>query len=119
VGWGGVGWGGVGWGGVTYEIRIEHGSDELVPPGEGPEYLWGGEGGVQEKATAHLVELFAQQGRQDQQVVVMNPDKVVVHAHYFHQFIGKHLYGTLAVASLEMGAVEDFPASSNVPLGLP
>ena len=46
---------------------------------------------MQKEAASHLVEFFAQQRRQDQQVVVMNPDVVIIHAHDLHQLVCKNL----------------------------
>lgn len=42
---------------------------------------------MQEQTTAQAVEALAQQRWQDEQMVVMDPDKVVVHADHLNQFV--------------------------------
>ena len=58
---------------------------------------------MQEKAASHLVEFFAQKGGQDQQVVVMDPDVVVIHAHDLHQLVCKDLQQREAAVNLTVG----------------
>ncbi len=69
---------------LTYEISVEQGAQQLLPLGKGPEDLGGGKGGVQEQAATHAVEALAQKAGQHQQVVVMDPHIVIVHADHLN-----------------------------------
>ncbi len=42
---------------------------------------------MQEQATTQAVEALAQQGWQDQQVVVVDPHKIVIHADHLNELV--------------------------------
>mmetsp|Transcript_16349 Transcript_16349/g.29150 ORF Transcript_16349/g.29150 Transcript_16349/m.29150 type:complete len:261 (-) Transcript_16349:153-935(-) len=78
------------------EVGVEQGAKDVLALGEGAEDLRGGEGGVEEQPTADLVETAAEERREDEEVVVVDPNKIVFHAHELHQpvrkgFVGLHV----------------------------
>ena len=62
----------------TDEVGVEHAAQQLLALRERAEDLARGKGAVQKHAAADLVEALAQQRRQDQEVVVVDPHSVGV-----------------------------------------
>jgi hypothetical protein len=60
------------------QVGVEQGAQDLLPAGEGAEDLRGREGGVQEQPYPGPVRASAEQRRQGQQVIVVDPDQVVL-----------------------------------------
>jgi hypothetical protein len=62
----------------TDQVGIQQRAQQLLPTRKRAEQLRRGKGGVQEKAEAHFVKALAEERGQDEQVVVVHPNKVVV-----------------------------------------
>lgn len=83
----------------TYQVNVEQGAQDFATLGKGAEHFRGGEGGVQEKAASHSVEAFPQERWKHQQVIVMNPDIVLIHGHLLYELIRKGLHQECSVLS--------------------
>ena len=77
---------------LTNQIGVQQGAQDLFPAGKGSKDLRRGKGGMQKQAHADAIEAFPQQRGQHQQVVVMQPHEVIIHAHHLYQLICKCLH---------------------------
>jgi len=83
------------------DVAVEERPEECLAGGEGAEQLRAGERAVQEKAQAAGVEPLAQEAGQQHEVVVVDPDVVVVGGDDFHEavaelFVGRQIGAPLA-----------------------
>jgi hypothetical protein len=58
------------------EVRAEQAAQDLLAPRQDAEDLGGGEGDVQEEADARVGQPLTQQARDEQQLIVVNPDYI-------------------------------------------
>ena len=86
------------------EIAVEQRFEDLVADGERAVELRRREGAVQEEADAEAVESAAQEGGEGEEVVVVDPDVVVLGVEDLDDALGEELVGE--DVGLPVGAVE-------------
>ena len=62
------------------DVRVEQRAEDLLPPRKRPENFGRRERRVEEESALDPVEPLPQQAREDQQVIVVDPHKVVLQA---------------------------------------
>ena len=77
----------------SHEVGREEGPQNLLPLGKRTEDLGRREGRVQEQPYLDLVGPLPQQGGQDQQVVVVDPDVVLLRPEELHELVHKDPVG--------------------------
>ncbi|CAA6662280.1 unnamed protein product [Spirodela intermedia] len=85
-------------------VGVEQRLEDLLPNGKRPVDLRGGEGGVEEEAELDAVKPAAEEGGENQQMVVVDPDVVLVGVKDLRHLVGEGLVG--GDVGLPEGAVE-------------
>lgn len=86
------------------QIAVEQRFEDLIADGERTVELRGREGAVEEEADAEAVESAAQERREGEEVVVVDPDVVVLGVEDLDDALGEELVGE--DVGLPLGAVE-------------
>ena len=84
----------------AHHVAVEQRPEEGLPGGEGAEQLTARERAMQEEAQAAGVEPLAEEGRQQHEVVVVDPHVVVLRRDDLHQAVAELLVGSQIGAPL-------------------
>jgi len=60
------------------DVRAEDAAQDFRPPGRNAEHIFGGKRNVQEEADARVRQLASNHFRDEQQMVIVNPDHVAI-----------------------------------------
>lgn len=73
------------------EVGIQQCTQEFFPDGQSPVDLRRGERTVKEKSKLYPIESFSQESGKDHEMIIMNPDKIIIRVYHFEEFIGEEL----------------------------
>lgn len=73
------------------EVGIQQCAQEFFPDRQSPVDLRGGERTVKKKSKLYPIKSFSQESGKDHEMIIMNPDKIIIRVYHFEEFISEEL----------------------------